>query len=84
VHGLGDKNPFFTDRFSVTNPLLNSAFTLEVIIDRSIIEVFLDGGKNSAIATFFPEGKLDTLEVTTSGISGGAQVSVEVWSLKDA
>jgi beta-fructofuranosidase len=44
----------------------------------------LDGGKNSSIATFFPEGNLDTLEITTSGIIGGAQVSVGVWGLKDA
>jgi beta-fructofuranosidase len=40
VHRFGDTNPFFNDRFSVTNPLLNNAFTLEVIIDRSIIELF--------------------------------------------
>lgn len=84
INGFAETNPFFTDKFSVNNPVNNKTFTLEGIIDRSILEVFLDGGRNSAIATFYPEGELDTLRVSANGITEGASVSVGVWALKDA
>ena len=51
-------------------------------MDRSILEVFLDGGRNSAIATFFPQGVLDTVEIRTRGLNEGVGVSVGVWGLK--
>jgi len=76
-------NPFFTDRFSVGNPLnADGTFSLEGVIDRSIIEAFLDGGRNSATVTFFPEGVLDTVEVRAGEMPEGSTVSVGVWGLK--
>jgi beta-fructofuranosidase len=51
-------------------------------MDRSILEVFLDGGRNVAIMAFFPEGYLDTLEVRTGGLNEGVGVSVAVWGLR--
>lgn len=33
-----------------------------VVIDRSILEVFLDNGLRSATANFFPRGSLDTCD----------------------
>ncbi|KAM3068691.1 Invertase [Clarireedia jacksonii] len=81
--GFAETNPFFTDRFSVGNPINeNGEFRLDVVIDRSILETFLDGGRNSGTMTFFPEGKLDTLRVATAGLNAGVGVSVAVWGLR--
>ncbi|TVY73325.1 Invertase, partial [Lachnellula suecica] len=74
ILGFAETNPFFTDKFSVGNPInSNGTFTLEGVIDRSILEVFLDGGRNSAIMTFYPEGELDTMELRTGGLDEGVQ-----------
>ncbi len=83
VLGFGETNPFFTDKFSIGNPLnVDGTFSLEGIIDRSILEVFLDGGRNSATTTFYPEGVLDTIELRTGGLNEDVVVSVSVWSLR--
>ncbi|KAE8451983.1 hypothetical protein EG329_002147 [Mollisiaceae sp. DMI_Dod_QoI] len=83
VLGFGETNPFFTDKFSVGNPInANGTFMLEGIMDRSILEVFLDGGRNSATMTFFPEGELDTVVIRTEGLNEGVVVSVDVWGLR--
>jgi len=83
VLGFGETNPFFTDKFSVGNPInANGTFTLEGVMDRSILEVFLDGGRNSATMTFFPKGELDTMELRAGGLNEGVKVSVAVWGLR--
>ncbi|PBP24322.1 putative invertase 4 [Diplocarpon rosae] len=83
VDGFGQRNPFFTDTFSVGNPQnADGTFSLAGIVDRSMLEVFLDGGRNSATTTFYPEGVLDTVEVRTAGLNAGVGVSVEIWALK--
>lgn len=55
---------------------------LEGIIDRSILEVWLDGGRNSATITFFPQGMLDTMELRAGGLNEGVVISVTVQGLK--
>ena len=83
VLGFGETNPFFTDKFSIGNPVnADGTFVLEGIIDRSILEVWLDNGRNSGTMTFFPEGELDTMELRTAGLNEDVQVSVSVWGLK--
>ncbi|CZS93302.1 hypothetical protein WAI453_000941 [Rhynchosporium graminicola] len=83
VLGFGQTNPFFTEKFSVGNTLnKDGTFTLEGVIDRSILEVFLDRGRNSGTFTFFPEGVLDTIEIRTAGLNEDALVSVSIWGLK--
>ncbi|KAI6710670.1 hypothetical protein JHW43_006784 [Diplocarpon mali] len=83
IQGFSQTNPFFTDTFSVGNPLnTDGTFSLEGIIDRSILEVFLDEGRNSATTTFYPEGVLDTVEVRTAELNEGVSVSVAVWALR--
>ncbi|KAL8754158.1 MAG: hypothetical protein Q9199_004546 [Rusavskia elegans] len=82
----GFENPFFTDKFS-TNSLINTdtqMFRLQVVIDRSILEVFLENGLRSATTTFFAEGMLDTLLISTRELNPGVQVSAEVFGLKSA
>ena len=80
----GFDNPFFTDKFS-TNNLINTdtrSFKLEGVIDRSILEVFLDNGLRSATTTFFAEGSLDTVIISTGNLNPGISVKAEVWGLK--
>ena len=84
IAGFDASNPFFTDRFSVTNLIDpdTRSFRLDVVIDRTIIEVFLDGGARSATATFYPEQPLDTLAVATGGLNEGVSVEWKVWGLE--
>lgn len=81
IRGFDD--PFFTDKFS-TNNLINTetrTFRLQGVIDRSILEVFLDNGLRSATTVFFPVGELDTVMITTGGLNRGVQVEAAVWGL---
>lgn len=78
----GFENPFFTDKFSTNNLLSNNQWTVEGVIDRTILEVFLDHGEQSATITFFPEQRLDTLLISTGGLNPGVEVSARIWSLE--
>jgi beta-fructofuranosidase len=83
VLGFGETNPFFTDKFSMVNTInANGTFTLEAVMDRSILEVFLDGGRSSATMTFFPLGKLDTMELRAGELNGNVMLSVAIWGLQ--
>ncbi|KAG8527037.1 uncharacterized protein KY384_008466 [Bacidia gigantensis] len=82
IHGYD--NPFLTDKFS-TNSLIDpdtQTFRLFGVIDRSILEVFLNNGADTATVTFFPERELDTVVLGTNDLSEGVGVSAEVWGLK--
>jgi beta-fructofuranosidase len=57
---------------------------LEGVLDRSILETFLNGGEASAMTTFFPEGSLDTMLIATSGLNDTVVVQFEAWALKSA
>lgn len=81
----GFDNPFFTDKFSYNKPIATSgSFVLEGVLDRSILEVFLDGGEASATTTFFPVGSFDTMLIATAELNSTVVVLVEVWALKSA
>jgi len=82
----GYQSPFFNDKFSATG-LYNEAdgsWSISAIIDRSIIELFLNGGELSATSVFFPTQPLDMLMVRVSGLNQTATASVGVWALKAA
>jgi beta-fructofuranosidase len=79
----GFENPFFVDKVSTTE-VIGTTWSLAVLIDRSIIEVFLEQGKRSATQTFFPEEPLTQLTVSASAIPPGAEVSVEVIGIESA
>jgi beta-fructofuranosidase len=79
----GFENPFFVDKVSTTE-VIGTSWSLAVLIDRSIIEVFLEQGKRSATQTFFPEEPLTQLTVSASAIPPGAEVSVEVIGIESA
>lgn len=81
---FADYNPFFTDKFSttqLTDPDTRT-FRLLCVIDRSIIEVFLDNGASAGTSSFFPDSALDLLILGTADLSPGVQVTAEVRGLK--
>ncbi|KAF2755072.1 hypothetical protein EJ05DRAFT_478881 [Pseudovirgaria hyperparasitica] len=81
----GFENPFFTDKVS-TNTLIGSAGTWRIagVIDRSIVEVFLEGGRHSATQTFYPKEKLEVMSVRAGDLPTNASVSVGVWEVVSA
>ncbi|KAK4959669.1 Invertase [Elasticomyces elasticus] len=81
----GFDNPFFTDKFSVS-PVYGGkgTWTISGVVDRSILEVFVNGGEQSATTTFFPTRPLDQMSIGAVGIAQNVTVSVAVWGLGDA
>lgn len=82
----GFDSPYFTDKFSATG-LYNEddgSWSFSGIIDRSIIEIFLNGGELSASSVFFPTRPLDTMALRISGLNSTATASVGVWALRAA
>jgi beta-fructofuranosidase len=79
----GFENHFFTDKFSVTN-LLNGTWSMEGVLDRTILELFLEGGKFSATTTFYPEEKLNLMWAEATELPPSAKVSIGAWTLKSA
>jgi beta-fructofuranosidase len=82
----GFQNPFFTDKFSATALFDEAAgsWMLSGIVDRSIIEIFVNGGELGATSVFFPTRPLDTMALRISGLASTATASVGVWALKAA
>ncbi|WVO23391.1 uncharacterized protein IAS62_004743 [Cryptococcus decagattii] len=75
------ENPFFTDKFSTAPAHL--AKRLQVIIDRSVVEIYIDNGALVGTMVVFPEEPFTKLEVTTAGMPDESEVEFEVWDLKD-
>ncbi|ORY25089.1 glycosyl hydrolase [Naematelia encephala] len=75
-------NPFYTNRFSIAQAGLASQ--ISALFDRSIIEMFLDGGDHSGTATFFPSEPLTRLTVATTGMPEGSEVRIGVWQVNSA
>ncbi|UPX19873.1 Beta-fructofuranosidase [Ascochyta rabiei] len=81
----GFDHPLFTDKFSygaLYDPNGDGAFRLSGIVDRSIIELFFNGGEAAATSLFFPTSPLDTMILRTAGLNETVTASVAVWSLK--
>ena len=54
------------------------------VIDRSIFEVFANGGEQSGTTTFYATQPLDIMRLAGAGLNTNATLSVGVWSLVDA
>lgn len=78
----GFDNVFFTDKFSVDSPRSGDSWSLSGVFDRSIIEVFLDQGIDSATAIFFAKQPLTRMTLATSDLPEGVRVSVRVNALQ--
>ena len=77
--GYGALDPQFTRHFSIATGQV--AKSIWGVIDRSILEVFLDDGAFSGTMTFYSTEPLTELVVETSGLSKESGVSLEVWEL---
>lgn len=82
----GFDNVFFTDKFSVADVWNTTAgaWRVQAVIDRSILEIFVDGGVHTATVLFFPDEPLSILKLGTADLPAGVEISVAVWSLKSA
>ncbi|ATY66193.1 beta-fructofuranosidase [Cordyceps militaris] len=80
----GFDNVFFTDKFSTNSLTDGSSWRMSGILDRSILEVFLDGGIESATVNYFTTQPLTLMVVGTSSMPDGANVSVSVYALESA
>jgi beta-fructofuranosidase len=82
VHGF--KSPYFTGQFSAAHPIDQDTrhFRMDVVIDRSMIEVFLDNGVRSATALYFSTGRMDTLSLGSGELDDDVRVEAEVWGLQ--
>ena len=80
----GFDNPFFTNKFSTDVWLNPDTQTVRLlgVLDRSILEVFLNNGEKAGTMVFFPEEGLDTLIIGTNDLNGGTTVSAEVFGLQ--
>jgi beta-fructofuranosidase len=84
-HPSSWSNPFFTDKFSVTGLYDGlGRWRISGIVDRSIIEVFLNGGQYKATSVFYPTEPLNWMTVSVKGIKESTKVSVGVWGLRAA
>lgn len=84
LDGFGRQNPYFTGRFSTPVVILgdDAVYRLEMVFDRSLVEVFLQGGRKAGTMAVFPVGEMDTVVVRSGEIGEGLVVGVEVWGLE--
>jgi beta-fructofuranosidase len=82
----GFDNVFFTDKFSTADVwnATSGEWRFKGVVDRSIYEVFVDGGVHAGTFLFYPTEPLTLLSVATYGMPAGTKVSVSVVGLKSA
>lgn len=75
-------SPLFNDKFSAWYALNEdaTAFSLEVVLDRSLIEVFVDNGALLGSSVLYPSEPLSHVDISVGGI-GNATVQAGVWAL---
>ena len=82
----GADHPYFTDKFSSSGIYTggnNGTWSISGILDRTILELFVNGGEQSATVVFYPNYPLDTLRLGARDLPEGADASFAVWALKD-
>jgi len=77
----GWDNIYNTDKFS-TSFVLDDGFDFQVVVDRSIIEIFSLEGERSATLVYYPESLLDTVILRTGGLNEGVRITANVYSLE--
>lgn len=79
VKRFGEDNPFFTDKFSVAQVSLTKS--ISGIVDRSVLEMFIDDGALSGTSVFYPAEPLDHLVLASAGMPAGTKIEIAVWDL---
>ncbi|KAK3068903.1 hypothetical protein LTS18_000487, partial [Coniosporium uncinatum] len=79
----GFQNRFFTDKFSATGIYDNNGtWAISGIVDRTVLELFVQGGEQSATMLFFPTSPLDTISISARDVHPNATASVGIWALR--
>ena len=79
---FGPDNPLWTNRFSVTAS--KPAKSIWGVVDRTMLEVFIDDGAYSATMLFFPQAPFSNFSIATDGLPDGMGVTIGVWELSSA
>ncbi len=77
----GFDNPFFTDKFSLT-VVREDNLVISGVVDRSVFEVFINGGEQSATNTFFPNEPLRQMTIEAKLLPPGLDISFNAYALK--
>ncbi|KAH7322941.1 glycosyl hydrolase [Stachybotrys elegans] len=80
----GFDNVFFTDKFSTNSLRDDSSWSMSGVIDRSMLEVFIDGGVESATNVFYSTQPLTLLVLGAANFPEGMEASVRVNALESA
>lgn len=81
TNGFAD-DVFWTSKFSVADVYNGTVWNVEGVIDRSIMEVFVDRGIHAATMLYFPDQPLTLLNVASKDLSSDAKVELAVWALE--
>lgn len=81
TNGFAD-DVFWTSKFSVADIYNGTVWNVEGVIDRSVLEVFVDRGIHAATMLFFPDQPLTVLSVASRDLSADAKVELAVWGLE--
>lgn len=68
----------------LADALAGDAWTFSALFDRSMLEVFLNGGVHAGTANIYPTEPLTRLSVVTSGLPADAKVSLRVRAVDSA
>ncbi|KAK6823616.1 beta-fructofuranosidase [Apiospora arundinis] len=81
----GFDNVYFTDKFSIADVYYDNpkaaSWSIKAVIDRSMYEVFVGGGRHAGTVLLYPTQPLTVVDVAARDMPAGAQVSVAVWAL---
>jgi len=81
--GVTDFSKDFPARTSTLLAIGNAPLELTILVDRSTVEVFAQGGKTAMTNLVYPLAGAQGLEFSASGAKAG-RISVDVWELMPA
>ncbi|KAG6027795.1 hypothetical protein E4U19_001797 [Claviceps sp. Clav32 group G5] len=80
----GFDNVFFTDKFSINSFATAGEWSISGVLDRSIVELFLNGGIDSVTSIFFPKQPLTVMTIHSTNLPRSMRVSIRVSALKSS
>jgi len=81
TNGFAD-DVFWTSKFSTADIYNGTVWNVEGVIDRSVLEVYVDRGVHAGTMLFFPDQPLTLLNVASRDLSPDAKVELAVWGLE--
>ncbi|RDW78334.1 hypothetical protein BP5796_06186 [Coleophoma crateriformis] len=80
ITSLTNLIPFASSDATASSP--TNTYKITGIMDRTILETFINDGVDAGSMIFFPTGKLDTIDLKIDGLGAGASVDFQVLGLK--